>query len=136
MFLTCLEYRQVSNVGLCEQEQTSPFRILGEKKKMHFTFPHWRTFSSRWIGNLQIYWMTDFPGLIWKRITLRPMKKTSSTKRPLWWASLSPWTLDLNPPCLVRDFVPSFIPSFLSQHSLLYFFFISINKETFFSISH
>lgn len=21
---------------------------------MHFTFPHWRTFSSRWIGNLQI----------------------------------------------------------------------------------
>ena len=73
--------------------------------------------------------MTDFSGLIWKRITLRPTKKTSSTKRPLWWASLSPWMLDLNPPCLVKDFVPSLIPYLPSQYSLLnYFLFLKTKK--------
>lgn len=64
MFLTCLECRQLLNVGLCELEQTSPLGILGrgERKcishfytKGHFPQDELVTFT---------YWMTDFSDLI------------------------------------------------------------------------
>lgn len=37
--------------------------------------------------------------------------------------------LDRNPPCLVKDFVPSLIPSLQFQHSLLYCSPIPVNKK-------